>query len=148
MGTLIVLIAIGIGIGIGFWLIKRGAGKAQASGYTRDRAEIADTTEARAAIERWAQVHGYARAGDGTSLLRYQKHVGASSGQPTFLDVVPGNGMLALESYVGMLNPLTRKPQPGEVPLGAPGMILAMPRKAAKREHNALRTELGLPIID
>ena len=101
MGKLILLIV--IAIAIGFWLIKRSAGKAQASG---------------------------------------------NKGQPTFLDVRVDDGQLSLESYVGMLNPFTRQPQPGEVPLGAPGMILAIPRKIAKQEHNALRKDLGLPIID
>ena len=145
MGTFILLIAIALVIGA--WIIKRSAGKAQASGYTRDRAETTDTPDARAIIDRWAQAHGYERAGDDGALLRYQKHVGSMSGQPTFLDVSSGNGVLVLESYVGMLNPLTRKLQPGEVPLGAPGMVLAVPRKLAKKEHNLLRTELGLPPV-
>lgn len=149
MGTFILflLICTAIGAYFGLRLIKGSASKAQASGYTRDQVETADTPETRQAVERWAQAHGYERAGDGTTLLRYQKHVAAKKGQPTFLDVRPGDGTLALESYVGLVHPLTRKPQPGEVPLGAPGMILAIPRKAAKREHNVLRAELGLPEI-
>ena len=145
MGTLILLIF--AAVAIGYWLIKRGADKAQATGYTRDRVETADTPQTRQTIERWAKTHGYERAGDGTALLRYQKHVTATKGQPTFLDVRPGSGVLLLESYVGLVNPLTRKPQEGSMPLGAPGMILAMPRKAAKRDHNVLRAELGLPAI-
>ena len=146
MGKLMLLIV--IAIAIGFWLIKRSAGKAQASGYTRDSIATADTPEARATIERWAEAHGYERADESATRLRYQKNVGAKKGQPTFLDVAVGEGQLSLESYVGMLNPLTRQPQPGEVPLGAPGMILAIPRKIAKQEHNALRKDLGLPAID
>lgn len=149
MGTYIVLLLICAAIGgyLGLRLIKRGASKAQASGYTRDRIDTTDTPETRTAIERWAQAHGYERTGDGTSLLRYQKHVGAKRGQPTFLDVIPGNGVLSLESYVGLIHPMTRKPQEGAMPLGAPGMILSIPRKSAKRDHNELRATLGLPAI-
>ena len=146
MGKLMLLIV--IAIAIGFWLIKRGAGKAQASGYTRDSIATADTSETRALIERWAEAHGYQRADDSATQLRYQKNGGGKKGQPTFLDVSVEDGQLSLESYVGMLNPFTRQPQSGEVPLGAPGMILAIPRKIAKQEHNALRKDLGLPIID
>ena len=146
MGKLMLLIV--IAIAIGFWLIKRSAGKAQASGYTRDSVATADTPETRAMIERWAQAHGYQRADDSATRLRYQKNASGNKGQPTFLDVRVDDGQLSLESYVGMLNPFTRQPQPGEVPLGAPGMILAIPRKIAKQEHNALRKDLGLPIID
>ena len=46
MGKLMLLIV--IAIAIGFWLIKRSAGKAQASGYTRDSIATADTPETRA----------------------------------------------------------------------------------------------------
>lgn len=144
MGTLIVLVIIGIGIGV--WLVKRGAAKATASGVLHDSITTPDNADTRAVIDRWAQAHGYEQVQGPDGALRYQKHVGAKAGNPTYLDVRAAEGVLTLESYVGVLNPFTRKSQ-GQMPLSAPGMVLAIPRKTAAREHNLLRSELGLPAI-
>ena len=147
----ILAIVIGIAVFIGFAisnrLLKSGAANAAASGNTRDRVETADTADTRTAIQRWTQQHAYEQAGDGIALLRYQKNVGTGKGLPTYLDVRPENGTLVLESYVGMIHPLTQRPQPGEMPLSAPGMAMLLARKLAKTDHNRLRSELGLPAI-
>ena len=141
MGTLVLLLV--VAFAIGFWLIRRGAANATAAGHDRDRVAAPDTPDTRAAIERWAQAHGYTRSGDDAS-PRYQKGDGLK-GQPTFLEVRPAEGALSLESYV-TAQTFTRKPA-GEMALSAPGIILAIPRKLGKRDHNVLRTELGLPPI-
>jgi len=142
MGILILLIFIGLGVGL--WLIRRGASKAGASGHDRDRAVIADTPQTRAAIERWAQAHGYKQVANEAGTVRYQKGDGIK-GQPTFLEARPGEAGLSIESWVTSQT-FTRKPG-SEMALAAPGIILAIPRKLAKRDHNVLRAELGLPPI-
>lgn len=141
MGTLVLLIV--VGLAIGFWLIRRGTAKATAAGNDRDRITVADTAQTRATIEHWAQAHGYHRTGD-EALPRYQKGDGVR-GQPTFLELRTLDGSLSLESFVGAQT-FGRKPA-GEMALSAPGLILAIPRKIGKRDHNVLRNELGLPPI-
>ncbi len=144
--TLITLLIVA-GILLGVRMIQRGAAKAAASGQLDDSATTADRPEARAAIEQWAGAHGYQRVEPAADLIRYQKHVGATSGNPTYLDVRHGDGHLTLASYMGVIHPFTRQPG-GQMPLSTPGLVLAFPRKTARREHNVLRAALGLPAID
>ena len=142
MGMLILLICLGLGVGI--WLIRRGASKAGASGYDRDRVAAADTPQTHATIARWAQAHGYTQVAGEDRVVRYQKGDGRK-GQPTFLEARPGEAGLSIESWVTSQT-FSRKPG-SEMALGAPGIVLALPRKLAKRDHNVLRGELGLPLI-
>lgn len=143
MGVLIILLV--VGLGVGFWLIRRAGDQAQAAGHDRDRIATPDTPATREAIARWAQAHGYEPAGEGAA-LRYRKGNRVLSGQPTFLDVRSEGDALWLESYISTQTPLTSKPGK-DMALGAPGFVLAVPRKSARREHDALRAELWLPPI-
>ncbi len=127
---------------LGAYVIRRSTASAASSGLNRDRVRIAAEERVLSVIDGWAARHGYALTTepDGSRTYQYASKLG---GILVFLRVERVDDQFELQTWVRA----TGFGGNGEMALAAPGIVLSLPRKQARKPHNELRAELGLPSL-
>lgn len=137
-----IVILVVLSIVLGAYIIRRSTASAAASGGTRDRIRIAAEDRVLSVIDTWAARHGYAMSAEPDGSRVYQSSTKGTA-MPVFLRVERIDDQFELQSWVRA----SGFGGGGELALAAGGIALSLPRKQARKPHNELRAELGLPTL-
>jgi hypothetical protein len=133
----IVLLAIGLGVYI---IRKKTASSGGGGERARDRIRLAANETVLPTVDAWAARNGYTMTEEPDGSRTYQTKTKGTS-MPVFLRVERIGDQFELQSWVRA----SGLGGGGEMALAAPGFVLSLPRKQARKPHNELRDELGLP---
>ncbi len=136
--TILVIISLVVGI----FIIRKTTRSAASSGATRDVARMPANDNVTQTIDAWASRHGYRLVEEPGPSRTYQATTKLTS-MPVFLRVEHIGDEYEIQSWVRAAG----LGGGGDLAIGAPGMVLKIPRNQAKGVHNELRRELGLPSI-
>jgi hypothetical protein len=131
-----------IAIAIGIFFIRKATRSAASSGTARDVVRIPASGSVTETIEAWASRHGYRLVEEPGPSRTYQATTKFTS-MPVFLRVEQIGEDYEIQSWVRAAG----LGGGGDMAIGAPGLVLKLPRNQAKGVHNELRRELGLPSI-
>lgn len=136
--TIVVL----IGIVGGIFFIRKTTRSAASSGSARDVVRTPVASSVIQTIDAWAERHGYKLVEEPNSSRTYQTTTKLTS-MPVFLRVEQIGDEYEIQSWVRAAG----FGGGGDLAIGAPGIVLKIPRNQVKGVHNELRRELGLPAI-
>jgi hypothetical protein len=115
---------------------------ARNSGNPSDTISFPSTADVFAKADAWAKANGYRLVASTSDSRRYQKGYNFLTA-PMLLEVVRQGGQYTLKSFV-RINGLVIQ---GDMALTGSSFMAKLPRNMAKKVHNALRSELGLPLL-
>jgi hypothetical protein len=137
-----ITIIVSIGLVIGIYIIRKATRSAASSGTARDVVRMPASDSVTQTIEAWASRHGYKLVEEPGPSRTYQATTKLTS-TPVFLRVEQIADEYEIQCWVRAAG----LGGGGDMAIGAPGMVLKIPRNQAKSVHNELRRELGLPSI-
>jgi hypothetical protein len=124
-----------------YWINKTTAAAAK-SGRSRDRVRLPADERVLGTIHAWAARNDYSLVEETSEVRTYRTKM-PLTGAPVFLRVERMDDQFELQSWAVA----TGLGMSGELALAAPGIALSWPRKEARKPHNELRSELGLPAL-
>jgi hypothetical protein len=135
-----ILVIVFISIVLGVYILRKNTASAAGSDRARDRVRLPAEDRVLPIIEAWAARNGYTLKQDADGARTYEgKTMGTAT--PVFLRVERIDDQFELQSWAVAAG----LGGGGELALGAPGIVMSLPRKQARKPHNELRDELGLP---
>jgi hypothetical protein len=140
MFFLYIIVMVALGIGIGLFLLKKGTSSTPNGERARDRIRLAASDSVLTTIDAWAARNGYTMTEEADGNRTYKATTKGTS-TPVFLRVERIGDQFELQSWAVAAG----LGGGGELALGAPGIIMSLPRKQARKPQNELRKELGLP---